>query len=261
MILRRLATSIRKQDWFAVVIETLIVVMGVYLGIQLGNWNANQQDRASYRDSFNRVIVELQMNLESVKWDQEAIRERLPVVQEGLEVLRACQTGPEALAKVNAALEPLEWDVEFTLDTPALEQLIGNERFLSFQGTDTRDILMSLLAELSQMEEFSADLNDLTPISFVDRWSVIKPGDLSYDSPDDLIAAFEEGTVEGTAIWRQSKLAIPLADACKNEVLMALFYTWEVDAYWHSLAAYSLIAELESALDALGYVPQEAADD
>ena len=36
LILRRLATSIRKQDWFAVVIETLIVVMGVYLGIQLG---------------------------------------------------------------------------------------------------------------------------------------------------------------------------------------------------------------------------------
>ena len=46
LILRRLATSIRKQDWFAVVIETLIVVMGVYLGIQLGNWNAAQAQRA-----------------------------------------------------------------------------------------------------------------------------------------------------------------------------------------------------------------------
>ncbi|BFM09657.1 DUF6090 family protein [Halioxenophilus aromaticivorans] len=40
MILQRLATAIRKQDWFTVVIETLIVVFGVYLGIQLGNWNA-----------------------------------------------------------------------------------------------------------------------------------------------------------------------------------------------------------------------------
>ena len=39
MILQRLATSIRKQDWFTVVIETLIVVFGVFLGLQLGNWN------------------------------------------------------------------------------------------------------------------------------------------------------------------------------------------------------------------------------
>ncbi|MGB3626890.1 MAG: hypothetical protein WA989_13735, partial [Henriciella sp.] len=43
MILRRLATSIRKQDWFTVLIETLIVVLGVYLGIQLGNWNEDRE--------------------------------------------------------------------------------------------------------------------------------------------------------------------------------------------------------------------------
>ena len=45
MILRRLATSIRKQDWFAVVIETLIVVMGVFLGLQVNNWNEARQAR------------------------------------------------------------------------------------------------------------------------------------------------------------------------------------------------------------------------
>tara|TARA_R110000796_G_scaffold13951_1_gene44884 strand:- start:157 stop:525 length:369 start_codon:yes stop_codon:yes gene_type:complete len=39
MILRRLTTALRKQDWFTVLIETLIVVLGVFLGIQLGNWN------------------------------------------------------------------------------------------------------------------------------------------------------------------------------------------------------------------------------
>ena len=42
MILQRLATSIRKQDWVTVVIETLIVVFGVYLGLQLGNWNEDR---------------------------------------------------------------------------------------------------------------------------------------------------------------------------------------------------------------------------
>ena len=60
MILRRLATSIRKQDWFAVVIETLIVVMGVYLGIQLGNWNAARQQQAD----ADRYIVQLSQTLD-----------------------------------------------------------------------------------------------------------------------------------------------------------------------------------------------------
>ncbi len=60
MILRRLAISIRKQDWFAVVIETLIVVMGVYLGIQLGNWNAARQQQAD----ADQYIVQLSQTLD-----------------------------------------------------------------------------------------------------------------------------------------------------------------------------------------------------
>lgn len=60
MILRRLATSIRKQDWFAVIIETLIVVMGVYLGIQLGNWNSSRQQQAD----ADRYIVQVSQTLD-----------------------------------------------------------------------------------------------------------------------------------------------------------------------------------------------------
>jgi hypothetical protein len=42
MILRRLTNAIRNQDWFTVVIETLIVVFGVFMGIQVANWNAER---------------------------------------------------------------------------------------------------------------------------------------------------------------------------------------------------------------------------
>ena len=34
MILRRLTDAFRKQDWFTVGIETLIVVLGVFHGLQ-----------------------------------------------------------------------------------------------------------------------------------------------------------------------------------------------------------------------------------
>jgi hypothetical protein len=44
MILRRLIDACRKQDWLTVVIETLIVVLGVFLGLQVNNWNATGHD-------------------------------------------------------------------------------------------------------------------------------------------------------------------------------------------------------------------------
>jgi hypothetical protein len=39
MILRRLAKSLRRQDWFTVTLEIVIVVLGVFIGIQVSNWN------------------------------------------------------------------------------------------------------------------------------------------------------------------------------------------------------------------------------
>lgn len=46
MILRRLTTAFRKQDWFTVGVETLIVVFGVFIGLQVNNWNEARGDRA-----------------------------------------------------------------------------------------------------------------------------------------------------------------------------------------------------------------------
>lgn len=67
MILRRLATALRKQDWVTVVIETLIVVLGVFLGIQLGNWNEARADRQLGKDYTVRLIADLEHDLFAVR--------------------------------------------------------------------------------------------------------------------------------------------------------------------------------------------------
>jgi len=35
MILRRLASAIQQQDWFTILLEIMIVVLGVFIGLQV----------------------------------------------------------------------------------------------------------------------------------------------------------------------------------------------------------------------------------
>lgn len=56
MILHRLATALRKQDWFTVLIETLIVVFGVFIGLQVNNWNAARYDRMLEQQYLERLF-------------------------------------------------------------------------------------------------------------------------------------------------------------------------------------------------------------
>ena len=46
MILRRLTKHVKDQNWFAVGLDFVIVVAGVFVGLQVSNWNAASQERA-----------------------------------------------------------------------------------------------------------------------------------------------------------------------------------------------------------------------
>ena len=45
MIMRRIASRLAQQDWFAVVVEFALIVAGVFVGIQVANWNDARKDR------------------------------------------------------------------------------------------------------------------------------------------------------------------------------------------------------------------------
>ncbi len=45
MILRRIATAFREQDWATVAVEFAIVVTGIFVGLQVDSWNSERTDR------------------------------------------------------------------------------------------------------------------------------------------------------------------------------------------------------------------------
>jgi hypothetical protein len=59
MILRRVIAHFRKQEWTAIAIDFVIVVLGVFVATQVSNWNAARlTDRAS-RDATARLVEDL----------------------------------------------------------------------------------------------------------------------------------------------------------------------------------------------------------
>jgi len=59
MILRRLTANLRVQNWTAIAIEFLIVVVGVFVGIQASNWNQARISRADTQHLLMRIEPEI----------------------------------------------------------------------------------------------------------------------------------------------------------------------------------------------------------
>lgn len=64
MILRRVIHHFRQQEWTAIGIDFFIVVFGVFIGLQVSNWNDTRQKSARGEDYSLRLKAELQAEFE-----------------------------------------------------------------------------------------------------------------------------------------------------------------------------------------------------
>jgi hypothetical protein len=81
VILRRLAQNLREQNWTAITIEFVLLVLGVFLGIQVANWNEDRQDRQREREYLERVQQEVLQILPQVRATSEDLAEREALIE------------------------------------------------------------------------------------------------------------------------------------------------------------------------------------
>ena len=74
MILRRLGERLRQQDWFAVTIELALVVAGVFLGIQVANWNEERKARSTEAARVDRMLEPPAATAPAMQLEQELPR-------------------------------------------------------------------------------------------------------------------------------------------------------------------------------------------
>ena len=59
MLLRRLSRSLKQQNWTAITVEFVLLVTGVFLGIQAANWNEARVDRELVRGHLSEIAQDL----------------------------------------------------------------------------------------------------------------------------------------------------------------------------------------------------------
>lgn len=62
MISRRIREHAASHNWFAVLVDLMIVIIGVFIGLQVDNWNQARIDRAEASDYRARIIENLKAN-------------------------------------------------------------------------------------------------------------------------------------------------------------------------------------------------------
>lgn len=80
MILRRISENIRSQNWFAVAVEFIIVVVGVFMGLQVQDWNEARKERIEEHVLLIRLYEETLGLIEAQREELKGLGERADVL-------------------------------------------------------------------------------------------------------------------------------------------------------------------------------------
>lgn len=65
MLLRRITEHVKAQNWTAVALDFVIVVVGVFIGIQVANWNEVREDKSDRTAYLERLAGDLDKTIET----------------------------------------------------------------------------------------------------------------------------------------------------------------------------------------------------
>ncbi len=125
MLLRRLSAHIRSQNWFAVVLDLLVVVVGLFLGLQIDTWWEGQKEARIESTYLQEIREDFELNrsslLDQINDAEQIIRSMIALHEQS-----TLDTPTLSVAELNEKFTLINHMPTFVIATRAYGNLIGS---------------------------------------------------------------------------------------------------------------------------------------
>lgn len=145
MILRRITQHVKDQNWTAIAIDLVIVVLGVALGIQVSNWNESRKSAALEGRYLDRIAVDLQATVAVFSEAVELTVQRRQSIADFAEALADPSASDEDLVDATKLLLTGGWSMPTFLPvTVAFDDLASTGNLDVIRDTQLRASIIEL---------------------------------------------------------------------------------------------------------------------
>ncbi len=150
MVVRRIQEHVAGHNWFAVLVDLVIVTIGVFIGIQVSNWNADRLERGEARAYHALIIEDLVAN-------EQELAERAGYYRQVRAHALAAMAALEASAPLGEAFLVNSYQATqvspIRMERSAYDEMLVSGMAKSFADPAVRRRLSSYYAGTARLEE------------------------------------------------------------------------------------------------------------
>ena len=144
MILRKLADAIKEQNWSTVVLEILIVVVGIFIGLQVDGWNEGRKKQQDIEVQLLRIADDAAVLIAETDRLIVDFEIRIARAQIALAVLDGTPLTEANTPAFEQALEESFQLNEVEVNLPGLNILMNSGDIDQVADANARDALLAL---------------------------------------------------------------------------------------------------------------------
>lgn len=144
MILQQLAKSLVKRDWSTVLVEVLIVVVGIFVGLQVDDWNRARKDRID-EGVFLKALHDDVLRADELS--RRLRQRRLDRLDWTLSAGNVLFNRSKRNALTDNECTSIVWSTAFNITAtglPSVDELIGTGRMGIIRDAELRTALVAL---------------------------------------------------------------------------------------------------------------------
>jgi hypothetical protein len=169
VILRRLAAAIAEQNWFTVILEVVIVVVGIYLGLQASEWSQDREDRRAEVVYLERIAADLDASLTQTTISQEFQTRHARYGALVLQALRGCDLQPDQRDQFASGIYLVAKHNAAAFVQASLQELLSAGRLTIIRNSSLRQMLVEML-QLYDDHLFYMSEDSVVTVDFTQRW-------------------------------------------------------------------------------------------
>lgn len=152
MLLKRLTQGIRSRDWFTVLVELMVLIVGVFLGLQVDDWNQRRIDRIEEQYYLDRLGRDLQRSLSEQEKLLEAAWTNFEDALAIQKVLEARELGGMTASEFESRIGSIRGIPRSMLVTATTEELIAGGKASLLRSNELREELADFVEWYSDQE-------------------------------------------------------------------------------------------------------------
>lgn len=160
MLLRRVTQHIKKQDWFAVFLDFLIVVIGIFIGLQVTEWHKSIESQKLTEQYQVRILNDFKGSIEMNNVFIKRLDNKVTMINEVVDLIESnIEFNPEQHGEMlYSGLSRTYYAWTFSANVTTLEEMISSGTFSYLEDKKLKQLLLSLKGVIQEHESYIAQM-------------------------------------------------------------------------------------------------------